>query len=93
MQTDKRILDDMARMGSGMLGLLARMKDEIRVLVRQQLDNMLDGMELVTREEFEAVRETAAKARAEQEDLAARVAALESELAARQSGKPKRPAH
>ena len=64
MQTDNRILDDVARMASGTLGMLARVKDEIGVLVRQQLDNILGGMELVTREEFEAVKEMAAKARA-----------------------------
>ena len=92
MQTDNRILDDVARMASGTLGMLARVKDEIGVLVRQQLDNILGGMELVTREEFEAVKEMAAKARAEQEDMAARLAALEDRLAAAEGGKPKRPA-
>ncbi|HLF59434.1 MAG TPA: accessory factor UbiK family protein [Alphaproteobacteria bacterium] len=90
MQTDNRILDDVARVTSGALGMLARVKDEIGVLVRQQLDNLLGNMELVSREEFEAVKETAAKARAEQEDLAARVAALEARLGPAERGKTKR---
>jgi len=93
MQIDNRLLDDVARVTSGTLGMLARVKDEIGVLVRQQLDNILGGMELVTREEFEAVKETAAKARAEQEDLAARVKALEARLATAEGrpGKAKHP--
>lgn len=79
MQIDNRFLDDMARVTSGALGMMARVKDEVAVLVRQQFDNLLGTMEFVTREEFEAVKEMAAKARAEQEALAARLAALESE--------------
>jgi BMFP domain-containing protein YqiC len=68
---------------------MARMKDEIAVLARQQIDNILAGMELVTREEFEAVKETAVKARAEQEELAARLESLEARLA-ELSGTPAR---
>ena len=49
---------------------------------REKLDRLLDGMELVTRDEFEAVKAMAAAARAEKERLAARLAALEGGSAA-----------
>ena len=80
MQIENRFLDDFARAASGALGLAARIKDEVEVAVRQQLDNILGRMELVSREEFEAVKEMAAKARAEQEALAEKVKELESRL-------------
>jgi BMFP domain-containing protein YqiC len=80
MQFDNRLLDDFARVTSGALGMMARLKDEVAVLVRQQMDNILGRMELVSREEFEAVKEMAAKARAEQEKLTERLAELESRL-------------
>jgi len=51
-----------------------------------QLERMLRGMDVVQREEFEAVKEMAAKARAENETLTARVSALEAELAATKAG-------
>jgi len=93
MQIDNRFLDDMARVTSGALGLMARVKDEVAVLVRQQFDNLLGNMELVSREEFEAVKAMAAKARAEQEALAARLAALEERLGGDAGkAKPARPA-
>ena len=93
MQTENRFLDDFARVASGALGLAARIKDEVRIAVRQQLDNMLGRMELVSREEFEAVKDMAAKARAEQEALETRVKDLETRLQAGEPGAahPKKP--
>lgn len=92
MQTDNRFLDDFARVASGALGLAARLKDEIRVAVRQQVDNVLGRMDVVTREEFDAVKDMAAKARAEQEALSERLEALEKRAgaAAPTPKKPKR---
>jgi BMFP domain-containing protein YqiC len=49
--------------------------------MREQVERLLRDMDLVTREEFEAVKAVAATARAEQERLAARVAKLEITLA------------
>lgn len=93
MQIDNRFLDDMARVTSGALGLMARVKDEVAVLVRQQFDNLLGNMELVSREEFEAVKAMAGKARTEQDALAARLAALEQRLGGEAAkGKSARPA-
>jgi BMFP domain-containing protein YqiC len=88
MQTRNPILDDMARLASGGLGVLAGLRNEIDGLIRQQLHRRMDGMELVDREEFEAVKAMASKAREEQERLTARVEALEAGLAEAAAGKP-----
>ena len=87
MQTRNPILDDMARLASGGLGVLAGLRNEIDGLIRQQLHRRMDGMELVDREEFEAVKAMASKAREEQERLTARVEALEAALVEASAGK------
>ncbi len=81
MQLDNRIIDDLARLASGALGSLAGLKEELDALVRQRLERLLADMELVRRDEFEAVKALAANARAAQEDLEKRVAELEKALA------------
>ena len=82
MQTQNRLLDDLARVATGALGVAAGMREEIEARLRDQFARILSNMDLVTREEFDAVQAMAAKARAEQEDLAARLAALEAQLGA-----------
>lgn len=82
MQTQNRFFDDIARVAAGALGTLSGVKGEVEARLREQLERVLAGMDLVSREEFEAVKAMAANARAEQEDLARRVADLESRLAA-----------
>ena len=81
MQTQNRILDDLARVASSAIGVAAGMREEIEVRLREQFERVLSRMDLVTREEFDAVQAMAAKARDEQEALTARVAALEAALA------------
>jgi hypothetical protein len=81
MQTQNRLLDDLARVASGALGVASGMREEIEVRLREQFERVLARMELVTREEFDAVRAMAVKAREEQETLTERVAALEQALA------------
>ena len=71
------MLDDAARMAGGALGTLANLRREAEAQARQQLDRLLAGLDLVTRDEFEAVKAMAAKARAEQEAMGKRLAALE----------------
>ncbi len=83
MQTQNRLLDDLARVATGALGVAAGMRDELEARLRDQFEKILTGMDLVTREEFDAVKAMAAKARAEQETLARRVAALEAQLGAK----------
>ena len=81
MQTENRLLDDLARMANGALNTLSGLREEIESRVRERVERMLADMDMVPREEFEAVKAMAQKARAEQEDLAARVAELERRLA------------
>ena len=76
-----RILDDLAKTATGAVGVLQSARQEVEALARARLERLLDKMELVTREEFEAVKEMAAKARAENDALAARIAALEAAMA------------
>lgn len=78
MQTRNRVFDDMARMASGAVGALAGAGRELEALVRAQVEKLLAGMDLVRRDEFDAVKAMAAKARAEQERLELRLAALEA---------------
>lgn len=81
MQTQNPFFDDLARMAGGALGALSGLKAEIETLVRQQFERVMAGADMVPRDEFEAVRALAIKARSEQEDLEVRVAALEAKLA------------
>lgn len=83
MQASNRLLDDLARVAAGAAGAVTGLKGEIEGQIRQQLERVLAQMDVVGRDEFEAVAAMAARARAEQEDLAARVAVLEAALKAR----------
>lgn len=86
MQTDNRILDDLAKLATNAVGAATAMRQEVEARFKAQLERLLVDMNLVTRDDHEAVKEMAAKARAEQETLAERVARLEAELAALKSG-------
>jgi BMFP domain-containing protein YqiC len=88
MQSQNRFFDDLARVAAGALGTLSGVKTEVEARLRDQLERVLAGMDLVSRDEFEAVKAMAAKARSEQEDLINRVADLESRLAALSAGQP-----
>lgn len=83
MQTGNRLFDDLARMAGGALSTLGALREEIEARVKERVERLAVDLDLVTREEFEAVREMAVKAREEQERLAARVAELEERLGAR----------
>lgn len=78
MQTDKRILDDLARLASGTLGAFSGLKTETETFIRDQLERILSRMDLVRRDEFEAVKAVAAKAREENDTLSRRLAVLEA---------------
>ena len=79
MQSQNRIFDDIAKVAGGALGALGSLRQEIEALVRQRVERFLADRDLVTREEFEAVKAMAAKARTEQEALMARLDALEGQ--------------
>jgi BMFP domain-containing protein YqiC len=89
MQTRSRFFEDLARVASGAASTAAGIKEEVEGLIHQRIERALARMDVVPREEFEAVREMAAKARAEQEKLSARIAALESLLAEKDGTGPK----
>jgi BMFP domain-containing protein YqiC len=77
-QTTNRILDDLAKLMTDAAGAAEGVKREIETIVKAQGERMLAGMDVVKREEFEAVKAMAAKAREENERLEARIAALEA---------------
>jgi BMFP domain-containing protein YqiC len=81
MQVDNKLLDDLARVAGGAIGALTGLRGEVEAQVRQQFERILSQMDVVSREEFEAAREMAVKARTEQEDLTERVTALEALVA------------
>ena len=88
MQTENRLFDDLARMANGALNTFAGVRDEIELRVRERVERWLADMDMVPREEFEAVKAMAQTARSEQEDLAARVTALERQVAELKGEKP-----
>jgi BMFP domain-containing protein YqiC len=79
-QTSNRLLDEMARLMNDAAGVAEGVRREIQTLVQSQAERILRDMDVVTREEFEAVKEMAAKAREENERLSARLAQVESAL-------------
>jgi BMFP domain-containing protein YqiC len=93
MPTTKPFFDDIARVAGGALGALSGVKAEIEALIRQQLERLTAGMDLVSREEFETVQAMVTKARQEQDALAARLAQLEAQLAAKPAAKKAKPAN
>lgn len=91
MQSQNRIFDDIARVAGGAIGALSGVRGEIEARVRDQLERILAGMDLVSREEFEAVKAMAAKARTEQEALLHRIAELEARIEGGGGKDPARP--
>lgn len=87
MQSQNRVLDDLARVASGAIGVAAGMREEIEARFREQFERVLSRMDVVSREEFEVVRAMAVAAREEQETLSARVQALEDRLAEQETAK------
>jgi BMFP domain-containing protein YqiC len=81
-QTNNPFLDELARLMTDAAGAAQGMRRELETLMKAQAERILRSMDVVQREEFEAVKEMAAKAREENEALAARIAALEAQIAA-----------
>lgn len=82
MQTDNRLLDDLAKVASGALGSLSGVKNEVEARLQQQLERILARMNLVPRDEFEAMKEVAQSAREAQIRLETRVSELEKRFSA-----------
>ena len=81
MQTENRLFDDLARVASGAINTLGGLREEIELRVKERIERFAGEMDLVSREEFDAVKAMAAKARADQEALLARISTLEQALA------------
>ncbi|MBX3513008.1 MAG: accessory factor UbiK family protein [Xanthobacteraceae bacterium] len=77
-QTSNRIFDEFARLANDAAGVASGVRREVETMVRSQAERILRGMDVVSREEHVAVKEMAAKARDENEKLAARLAELEA---------------
>lgn len=81
-QTNNRFLDEFAKLMTDAAGAAQGARNEFQTFMKAQGERMLRDMDVVRREEFEAVKDMAAKARDDNEQLAVRVAALEAEIAA-----------
>lgn len=81
MQSENPLLADIAKLMNSAAGTMAGMGREARDAARERLKEGLGGLDFVSREEFDTVKEMAAKAREENEKLAERLAALEAALA------------
>ncbi len=88
MQTDNRLFDDLARIANGALHTISGVREEVENRAREWAEHWLTEMDMVPREEFEAIKQVAQNARIEQEKLAARVAVLEQQLAELAAAKP-----
>ena len=80
-QTSNRIMDEFAKLMNDAAGAAQGVKREVETAVRGQVERFLGDMDIVQREEFEAVREMAVKAREENDALRKKVEVLEAQLA------------
>jgi BMFP domain-containing protein YqiC len=81
MQSENRMFEDLVKMVNGFAGTFAGMGREAEASAREKMREWMGGMDFVSRDEFEAVKAMAAKAREENDALTARVAAVEAKLA------------
>ena len=79
-QTSNRFFDEIARLVNDATGAAQGVKREIDTVIKHQAERFLNEMDLVKREEFEAVKDMACLAREENDALKARIAALEAKL-------------
>jgi BMFP domain-containing protein YqiC len=81
-----RILDEFAKLMTDAAGAAQGVRREVETAFRSQAEKLLNSMDIPQREEFEAAREMAAKARAENASLLARLDALEARIAVLEGG-------
>ena len=81
MQGKNKFMDDMSQIMTNAMGVAQGAKDEAENAMKSLMDRWLADRNFVTREEFDAVRAMAQKARAQNEDLSARLEALEAAAA------------
>ena len=89
MQTNNRILDDIAKVANGAVSTLVGVKSEAETALRQQLVRLLRELDLVPRDEFEAIKAVAITARMQQEKQEKRIVTLEALIANQVKSKSK----
>ena len=92
MQSENRFFDDLAKVMNGVAGTVAGAGREAEAAMRERAKEWIGRMDFVSREEFDAVKQMAATARAETEALKARLDALEGKGAPAPKAAPKRAA-
>ena len=83
-----RVLDEFARIFTDGAGAAQGVRREVETVMRSQTERLINQLDLVQREEFEVVREMAVRARAENEELKRRIAALEARQGASSTTDP-----
>ena len=83
MQSQNPLISDFVKLMNSAAGTFAGMTREAREAARDRAKEAFGGLDFVTREEFDAVKDMAAKAREENEKLSERIAALEASLSSR----------
>ena len=78
MQTRNKVMDDISQLMTNAMGVAQGAREEAETAMKSWIDRFLADRDLVTREEFDAVRSMAQKAREENEALKARIEALEA---------------
>ena len=81
--TNSRFFDELAKLMTNAAGAAQGVRKEVDTLVQGQVERVLNGLNVVKREEFDVVREMAEKARTENDALAQRIAALEAKLSSK----------
>ncbi len=76
-QTQNRLFDEIGKLFTNAAGAAQGVRQEIQTVIRSQVERLVSDLDLVTREEFDVVRDMAQKAREENEMLKARIVALE----------------
>ena len=83
MPPENRLFEDFARVASGALGAASGIRNDVETMIRQRVERFAGDLNLVPRDEFEAVRTLAERARAEQEAVSAELSAVKAEQAER----------
>jgi len=86
MQSENRLLDDLAKIAGGAFSSFSTLKDEAEARLHEKLEKILVRMDLVKRDEFEAVQALAIRAREENEALAKQLNELQAQLRAQLAG-------
>lgn len=88
-QTQNRVLDEIARLFTNAAGAAQGVRQEVESVIRSQAERLVADLDLVSREDFEVVRDMARLAREENEALKLRIEALEAQLARKARAKAK----